>query len=316
MLRKISNFRLILFLVIILLIYVSIRLFRHTGRSKSFRAEIVQIDTARVTKLSIMKQGVQFEVFKDESGNWKVILPKFNKTVEATATSVKSALNGLQTIQPSRITTKDPSKWAEYQVDTSGTRVRIYEGKENTLDLIIGRFGVQGRQLFYTYVRLFNENTVYIAENFMGISFFSDLSSFRNNRLLQITPDSIKQITFNYPGDSSFVLNRPDSVWRLGVVKADSASVEKFMSDLRYVSSNSFVDDIDAAAFIQPVYSTTIEFKGLKSIKVNAYNNPKYGIVLHSDYNPNNYFTDQALVKKLFRSKKEFAAKPKVQKKK
>jgi hypothetical protein len=316
MIRNISNLRLILFLAVIILIYVSIRVFRHTGRSKSFRTEIVRIDTARVTKLSIAKQGMQFEVFKDENGSWKVTLPKYNKTVEATASSVKSALNGLQTIQPSRITTKDPAKWADYQVDTSGTRVRVYQGKENTLDLVIGRFGVQGRQLFYTYVRLFNENTVYTAENFMGISFFSDPSNFRNSRLLQVTSDSVKRVTFTYPGDSSFVLNKPDSIWYLGNVKADSAGVEKFLSELRYVSGNGFVDDVDAASFIQPAYTILIELKGLKSLKVNAFNNPKYGLVTHSDYNPNNYFSDDALVKKLFVSRKEFVVKPKVQKKK
>jgi hypothetical protein len=49
---------------------------------------------------------------------------------------------------------------------------------------------------------------------------------------------------------------------------------------------------------------------------LNAYNNPKYGIVFHSDYNPNNYFSDQALLKKVFRSGKEFVVKSKVQKKK
>lgn len=306
MFRKISNLRLIIFLVVLALIYLSLRMFRHTGRSSSFKADLVQIDTSKVTKVSVDKKGTHFEVFKDDNGMWKVTLPDKKKTVEATASSVKSSLNGLLSIEPSRIVTRDPSKWAEYQVDTSGTRVRVFEGPKNTLDLIIGKFGVQNRQEFYTYVRLNDDNTVYSADNFMGISYFNNPDGFRNNRFLQINSDSVKQITFTYPGDSSFTLTNPDSVWYAGSVRADSASVAKYLSGLRYITNTKFVDDINPAALDQAVFTTSLEFKGLKNIKINAYLNPKYGFILHSGYNPNNYFSDSTLITRIFKGRSQF----------
>ena len=306
MFRKISNLRLIIFLAVLALIYLSLRMFRHTGRSSSFKTELVQIDTANVSKISVDKKGTHFEVFKDDNGMWKVTLPGKNKTVEATASSVKNSLNGLLSIVPSRMVTRDPANWAEYQVDTSGTRVRVYEGSKNTLDLIIGKFGVQGRQSFYTYVRLNDDNTVYSADNFMGISYFSNPDGFRNSRFLQVNPDSIKQVTFSYPADSSFALTNPDSVWYLGPQKADSASVAKYLSALRYVTDTKYVDDVNPAALNNPVFTAAIDFKGMKTIKINAYQNPIHGLILHSGYNPNNYFSDSTIVKRIFKGREEF----------
>lgn len=310
MLKKVSNLRLIVLFGIIVLIYAAIRYFRETGRSRTFRTEIVEIDTSRVTKLTIEKKGSRFDVYRDDQKVWKVTLPQYNKSVEATESSVKNALSGLLSIEPSRVATKDPAKWAEYEVDTSGTRILVYEGGKVTLDLVIGKFGVVGRQQFYTCVRLSDENTVYTADNFMGISYFNDPESFRNTRFLSFTSaDSVKQITFRYPADSSFVLNMPDSVWYLGSIKADSASVAKFISDIRYVSSTNFVDDVEPVDLIQPVYTATIDFSGLKTIKINAYSNPIYGLILHSDYNPANYFADDAIAKRIFKGEADFTNK-------
>jgi hypothetical protein len=308
MLRKVSNLRLIILFGAIVFVYVALKVFRDTGRSKTLRTEIVNIDTSRVTRVVIEKTGIKFEVFRDDQKAWKVTLPENNKSVEATESSVKNALGGLLSIEPSRVATRDPAKWGEYEVDTSGTRILVYEGSKNTLDLVIGKFGIVGRQQFYTCVRLSDENTVYTADNFMGISYFNDPKSFRNSRFVSFTSsDSVSQISFRYPADTSFVLNLPDSVWYLGSMKADSASVARYISDIRYLSNTNFVDDVEPVALLQPVFTATIDFKGLKTIKINAYSNPKYGLILHSDFNPANYFSDEALATRIFKGKTYFS---------
>ena len=309
MFRKVSNLSLIAILAVIALIYLSLRVFRHTGRSSSFKANLVQIDTSNVSKISVDGKGKHFEVYKDNTGAWKVTLPEPDKAAEATASSVKNSLYGLMSIEPSRVVTRDPAKWPEYQVDTAGTRVRVYEGSKNTLDLIIGKFGVQGRQSFFTYVRLNDDNTVYSADNFMGMSYFSGPDSFRNNRFLQVDPDSVRQVSFTYPADSSFMLNRPDSVWYLGSGKADSVKVANYLSQLRYVSNTKYVDDINPVSLNQPVFTEAIALKNSKIITINAYQNPKYGLILHSEFNPNSYFSDSTLVKRIFKGRGEFLKK-------
>jgi hypothetical protein len=247
----------------------------------------------------ITKSGESFQVVKD-GGSWSVSISD-NKNVEATASSVRNALGTLLSIQPDRIATRDPDKWSEYQVDTTGTRVQIFEGDKNTLDLIIGRFGVQGQRQFYTFVRLEGDDEVYAANDFMGISFPSEPKSFRNSRFLQMETDSIYQIIFKYPADSSYILTRRDSVWYIGSQPADSASVAGYLSDLRYISSSEFVDDVDPNTLINPIYKVEIETKGGENQTIEAYRHPEYDFIFHSSYNPIAYFSDEKLNSRIFK---------------
>ncbi|MBR9999419.1 MAG: DUF4340 domain-containing protein [Cyclobacteriaceae bacterium] len=298
MIKNVRTIRLLVFLIILVLVYISLKLFKDTGRSRSFRQNLVQIDTADVSKIIISKPGESFQVIK-ENGSWKVSISR-NKTVNATNSSVKNALGTLMSIKPDRIATRDPENWKDYQVDSTGTRVQVFEGNKNTLDLVIGRFGVQGQQQFHTFVRLQNDNEVYAANDFMGISFPSEPNSFRNSRFLQMETDSIFQITFHYPADSSFILNRSDSVWFVGSQQADSASVAEYLSDLRFISATGFVDDVEPATLLNPVFKVEIQSGSMDNQVVEAYRHQGYNYIYHSSYNPEVYFSDEKLNSQIF----------------
>lgn len=300
MIRNVKNIRLLAFLLILIMVYVGLKFFKNTNRSKSFRQELVQIDTSRVSKIVISKSGKSFQVRKVD-GSWNVSISN-DKNVDATSSSVRNAMGTLLSIKPDRIATRDPDKWSEYQVDTTGTRVQVFEGDKNTLDLIIGRFGVQGQRQFHTFVRLEGENEVYAANDFMGISFPSEPKSFRNSRFLQMETDSIYQITFQYPADSSYILAKKDSVWYIGSKPADSASVASYLSDLRYISSTEFVDDVDPNVLINPVFKVEIESIGEENQTVEAFRHPVHNFIFHSSYNPQDYFSDEKLNSRIFKS--------------
>lgn len=304
MFRNVKNIRLIAVLVILIIAYAGLRLFKNTNRSKSFREELVVIDTTKVDRIIITKSGESFEVSRADD-QWKVTLAG-NKKVDATSSSVNNALGSLLQIKPDRIATRDPGKWVDYQVDSAGTRVQVFENNENVLDLILGRFGVHGQQQFHTFVRLHEDDEVYAANNFMGISFPSEPKGFRNSRYLQITSDSITHITFNYPADSAFILNKTDDKWYMGNVQADSTSVASYLSGLRYMNGSDFVDDVEPATLINPTLSVQINASNLmEEVKLEAYSHPMYGYILHSSNNPKAYFTDDNLFSKIFKGQAE-----------
>jgi hypothetical protein len=256
----------------------------------------------------IDKSGESFEVVKEDN-DWKVTIAN-DKKVDATASSVRNALGTLMGIEPSRIATRDPEKWKDYQVDTAGTRVRVFEEGNNTLDLIIGRFGVQGQRQFHTFVRLYEDDEVYAADNFMGISFPSEPNSFRNSRFLEMATDSISQITFQYPADSAFILSKMDTVWYIGSAPADSASVAEYLSDLRFISATEFVDDVDPSLLINPELLVEIETMNAKEHIVEAYRHPDYTYIYHSSYNPNAYFSDERISERIFASMEDLLNPP------
>jgi len=298
MIRNVRNIKLIAVLGILILGYAGLRFFKNTNRSSSFRAELVTIDTSKVDKLVILKGGDSFEVLKEQSG-WKVMIGN-NKTAEASSVSVRNAMISLLGIKPNRIATRDPEKWSDYQTDSSGTRVQVFEGNNNVLDLIIGRFGMRGNQQFHTFVRLSEDNEVYAADNFMGMTFPSDPAGYRNTNFLQTNIDSISQVVFRYPGDSSFILKRADEKWQVGVKFADSTNVLDYLSNLRFVTNSNFVDDIEPAALINPTFSIEINGNSSESVLAEAFSHPKYGYILHSSENPKSYFSDNSLAEKIF----------------
>jgi hypothetical protein len=315
MLKNISSIKMIGVLAVLILVYLGFEFFGGKSRSKSFKAEIVEIDTAKVTKVLIGAKGGTLELIK-ENNAWKVAIGA-GKYAAAQESSVKSTLSSLLTIKPSRVAAKDPGKWKDYQVDSAGTRVQVFEGSKATLDLVIGRFGFNqqamqqqqqmqmmggggGRQQFFSYVRLNNENEVYVADNFMGMSINADASGYRNKQLLSLTTDDISSIQFNYPADSAFVLTRVDSTWSIFGNQADSASVAGYLSGIRYVNNSNFVDDVAPTALISPTVSMSIRQDDQADIEVKAYQHPVHQWIIHSSENPMSYFADKSLIEKLF----------------
>ena len=313
MLKNISSIKLIGILVALVLVYLGVKFFGGESRSKSFKSELVEIDTAKVTRLLITNKGENLEVIK-ENNAWKVSIGE-GKFAEAQKSSVKSTLNSLLTIKPSRIAAKKQDKWKEYQVDSAGTRIQVFEGGKSTLDLVIGRFGFnqqamqqqqqmmmggRGGQQFFSYVRLQGENEVYVADNFMGMSINTDASSYRNKKLLSLTTDNISKIQYNYPADSGFALNKIDSIWSIFGNPPDSTALADYFSDIRYLNNSNFVDDVPASALVSPTVSMSISQNDKPDIMVKAFQHPSHKWIVNSTENPNSYFADEELVKKLF----------------
>lgn len=314
MLKNISSIKLLGILAALALVYFGIKFFGGESRSKSFKAELVEIDTAKVTRVVIDNKGESLELVK-ESGKWKVSIGE-GRYAEAQSSSVKSTLNSLLTIKPSRVAAKNQDKWNEYQVDSAGTRVQVFEGSKSTLDLVIGRFGFnqqamqqqqqqmmmggRGGQQFFSYVRLHDENEVYVADNFMGMSINSEASGYRNKQLLSLTTDSISKIQFNYPADSGFVLSKIDTTWSIFGNQSDSVATASYLSDIRYLTNSNFVDDVPASALVSPTVSINISQNGKPDIMVKAFQHPIHKWIVNSTENPLAYFADEELVNKLF----------------
>jgi hypothetical protein len=297
-----STLKLLGVLGILIALYFVVQFTTDRGRSKSFRSELVKIDTAAVTKLQIKASGEQL-VMEKEAGKWKVNTAT-GKKVAATSSSVKGALNSLMSVKPSRLVAKDDSKWKDYQVDSAGTRVEVFEGGEKTLDLVVGRFNMEGQRQFSTYVRLFDEPEVYSAANFMGASLSTNSASYRNQQLARFTRDSVYQVTFEYP-DSAFTLSKTDGKWLLDGQPADSANTAKYLQGISYLSNRNFADDFNPIG--SPLYSVTYLVKSGNPLKMEGYM-PNGELVVRSDSNPEEYFKDAALTDKVFKGAGYFLA--------
>lgn len=304
MFKNISTVKLIGILAGLVVIYLAVDFFGSKGRSKSFREELVEIDTSQVDKVVINSKGESLVLIK-EDGNWKTGIGE-GKYAPAQTSSIKRMFASLSRIKPSRIVAKNPEKWKEYQVDSAGTRIQAYENDKLTLDLVIGRFGIHGQREFFTYVRLFNENEVYAADNFMGMSFGTKPADYRNQQFLTLTSDSLQEIHFNYPADSAFALEKIEGEWTMNTRILDSTTVAGFINDIRHMNSSGFVDDVPATALYNPTQTIVFTEKNGDETTIKAFQHPTHKWILHSSLNPDSYFSDKSIMDKLFRDKDSF----------
>lgn len=287
-------------LAVLVLIYLGFEFFDKKGRSKNFKDVLVEIDTAKVDKIVIEKENDALELIKKED-RWQVKIAD-DKYAAATASSVNRTLNTLTDIRASRIVARQQDKWKEYQVDSAGTRVEIFEGEEKTLDIILGRFGFQSQREYSTYVRLTDENAVYAVDNFMGMSISPDASSYRNSQVAKIDKDSVDSISFHYP-DSAFSLMRDSLSWYVENTPADSSATAEYLNQFTRLTSTKFYDQAIPSG--DPVFTVSIATAN-KDVELKAWDAGAAGWVVQSSQNRESYFSDEGLFKKLFKGKAYF----------
>ncbi|MCC5930546.1 MAG: DUF4340 domain-containing protein [Cyclobacteriaceae bacterium] len=303
--KSISNFKLVVLLILLALIYAALQLFGGKSRSKNYRAELVKIDTAKVSALKIVKEGKLVDL-KRASGKWQVKLENEN-WADANPRAINGALATLMRIKPTRMVTRDPARWKEYDADTSGVEVQVMEGRKKSLDLIIGRFGVRDQQNFFTYVRLQNDNEVYAADNFMGISFNTKINDFRDQTFLSFNRELVNSVEFQYPGDSSFSLIRKGDQWYSGDMPADSASVAEYLNVVDYLNSQDFDDTFSESSAQGTFYQLKFREDGTeKIIKAYKTDSSENSWILQSSQSPAAWFRSDDLAGKIFKRSKDF----------
>ncbi|MBI2968102.1 MAG: DUF4340 domain-containing protein [Bacteroidetes bacterium] len=320
-------------LIIVLSVLVGILLFAKLYRSKktekTFKTELVEIDTSKVKSILLYPRSEkQKEIKFTKSGTgWTV--QKDNFTTEADINSVANLLMELSRIKPERLASKSKEKWVEYQLnDTLGTRIKVVEeGDKVTCDLVIGKLSFQQKNQFpgnqfqgfnkgggnvsgTTFVRNYSEDEAYAVNGFLPMTFNQEFNSWRNKNIIRCTKNSLTKLAFRYPADSSFTLSNPDSVWRIDGSPADSMKTDQYLSQVVMQTSTDFIDDFKPSG--SPLMQLTIEGNNMTAIVVQCFNGKTEDeLIINSSQNPKVYFNAKPgnLTGRIFKGKGEFEKK-------
>lgn len=300
MFRKANN-KILGFLFAALLIIVLLVFLFDTGKNeRTFREVLVDIDSSAVTEILIYPKATnhkEIKIFKDNS-EWMVLLSS-GKSVPASKDRISSLFVQLKEIKPKRLAARGEDKWNEFQVDSTGTHVKVIEGNDITLDLIIGRFTFQQPRTMNSFVRLFSDTDVYEVDGFLDMTFNQNENAFRDGTVLNDNFENWQQLTFNYPADSSFTLIKTGNIWSSDKGEVDSLKVVNYLRRLSRLTNNNFIDDVSLDANTVPTYSLSITTADLQFLTINGYQlNDKYFI--RSSYNPELYFDGNTLGQTIF----------------
>lgn len=294
---------------ILLILGILIFVFFEKNNERTFRGVLVDVDTSAVTEILIYPKSQnhnEVKLFKYEN-NWRVTLPS-GRSAKVAPQRITSLFDQLLAIKPKRLAARDESKWNELQVDSTGSRVKVFQGSKLALDLVIGRFSFQQPRTMNTFVRLYNDKDVYEVDGFLDMTFNQGANIFRDGTIIKSDYKNWQQIQFNYPADSSFQLVKSGNSWLLNGKATDSLKTTNYLNRLANFSNNNFIDDVNIDNLSPPSFSLNITTSDLQFIEIKAYQDTSK-IVIHSSQNPEAWFDGSSISKSIFVGKSTFLSK-------
>ena len=298
MFRKVSLKSIVIVFAVLLILVVGVKLMDMKKGNRSFKSELVSVTPDQINKIEIyprVMNGVKVELTKDGdhwTGNSKG--EKFN----ADEGLVESIVNQLNHLKPESVASNKKDRWEHYQVtDSLGTRIQLFAGNSMKADLYLGKFSFSSQRRPKSYVRLADDETTYGVNGYLASSYNRNLDGFKDKTVIHSDKGDWTKLTFNYPSDSSFVLEKEGQKWIIPSATADSAKVVKFLSSLQNVSQYKFSKTQPQG---QPVFSLKID-GNKEPIEVKGYltgNDDE--LIISSSQNRGSYFDGKSIKDKLF----------------
>jgi hypothetical protein len=190
---------------------------------------------------------------------------------------VDQLLGSIAEIKVTQVVARSSEQWEEYSVDDSlGTRVSLSDDERQLAALVVGRISFtqssnpyQQQPDVYTFVRRADDGIVYKVKGMLSMQVSGGLNGFRSGVVTRVPKADLEEVVFSYPADSSFVLAKRDSIWEIGGVQPDSASLASYLATLSSFSSRSFADaGVPAGA---PAFSIHIKGADMEAVEVQAW---------------------------------------------
>ena len=275
----------------------------------NFSSSLVDLDPGKVSVITFTPPGGSgaFELVKAEGGEWKLVTA--GKEYVAGERQVDQLLGSIGDITATQVVARDSDAWGEYHVnDSLGTQLALKEGGDQLASLVVGRISFsQSRNPYqqqpdmFTFLRQGSDATVYKVKGMLSMQVSGGVNSFRSGVITDMPKAVLQEAVFSYPADSSYVLTRRDSIWDMGGMQPDSASLATYLTNLTGFSSRSFVDTgVPTGA---PAFSIQLKGTDMASVEVRAWTAEEQHLVTSSQ-NPGSVFRlEEEQFERLFRGK-------------
>ncbi|MGB4902674.1 MAG: DUF4340 domain-containing protein [Saprospiraceae bacterium] len=266
----------------------------NSRKDRSFKSELVNVDTSKVTRLVLHPQSENHAeiILSKENGEW--IAEKGQKRAKTEPGSVSSILKELVSIKVKSIATQSKARWQEYEIsDSAGSRIEAYAGATKLADFYSGKFGFNPQAKNMTsYLRDAGDNAVYAVEGFHSMTFNPSFSSFRDKTISAFRPDQCTQVSIQ-SGGTAINLTKSGMHWTAnGAQISDTMAVPNFLKSIQHMRGTDFNDDFVAGAAIHSAKIVT----DINPIDINIYSSgdSTRPFMVHSSLNPEVYFAEDS----------------------
>lgn len=209
---------------------------------------LATIDSALVDKVEI--HSATGPVTLERRGvEWFITSPIEYKANHA---NVASLLEKSKDLRVKGIVSSKPEKHALFQVDSTGTMVRLYQAGQERAAFVVGK---ASGTFSDTYVRKASGNDVAMVDGSFAWMFNRSVRDWRNKAILDMVRANVTSVGFRY-GDTTFALELRDSVWMIGKEKANPSTVDNMLNTLVGLQCDDF---LDAEPTVKPSIQLTVD---------------------------------------------------------
>jgi hypothetical protein len=277
---------------------------------RSFKAYVVETDTAKVNRIEIFSGKLNDKVTLNKV-NQQWMLNLENDQVPADDQLIDELLSQLYQLKPKRIAGTQKQSWAGFELtDSLATRVVLKSDKKTLTDLLVGKFTYsqgqtanpyqQQNMIITSYVRPYNEDIVYAVDGFLSMMVNRGNDTFRKRNLISGNPEQWLRLSYNLSNGEAYSLQKTDGKWYIQQQLADSATVHSYLNRISRLSGQSFANKTYETSDLVINSSLTIETENNTSIEVKAGLNSLGEEVYISSQNQGNAFNDSTLSQQLF----------------
>jgi len=291
--KKLSNKILLTGLVVLVGIFAASRFFRSPGLESNLRKNLLTLDTAKIDEIKILPSKERTEELRlvREGNLWKVI--KGTRQEPASKSSVKNLLSSLN-MEAQQMVSRKKEKWEEFNVGNNSTHVTVFNEGNKLADFHVGKLGFTqssggGFGGSYTYVRLSDEDQVYSVDGFLEPTFNSTFNDWRDKTLSKLNKEDVIKLSFNYPADSGFVVEKRDSVWYTAADKVDPSKIENLLNLLAAKYASEFAEDFTPTSL--PTATLQIDGKVGNLLRIEAWKKDEAEWILSSSHQKGIYFS-------------------------
>lgn len=246
-----------------------------SSREAGTETMLVTYDSAAVDRMVIsgMRGTV---VLEQQGGRWFLKEPI---AYPADPVAVTTAIGKGRTIVMAGLVSSNPAKQSLFQLDSTGTLVRIFErGAEKA----VFRVGKPSASYQETYVRVEGSNDVYLTRDRLTQVFSKTVREWRDRTIFKGDPQAMENVGYRF-GDTTFVLAFKDSIWRVDGLPAAQSAIPPLLNALANIQGDEFIDTavtapmkLTASITIGPVEIRFFEVKGTTKYLVQSSASPQW----------------------------------------
>ncbi len=222
----------------VLIVVTAVASIMSNGKQEDKSGEaLITANIREANKIEVIK-GEEIQELSRVENKWVV---SSKSGVDADQGAVNEMINKAEEITKNDIASTNPEKKSSFEVDESGVEIKMYSGDSLITDFFVGKAGADFNS---TYVRLAEEDDVYLTKNYIRMYF--DKTDFRDLTVLDFDKEQVSEIKIDQKGKEITILMKEEGKWKAewyDEFKMDESKVTSLLSSLSKLSAKDVIVD-------------------------------------------------------------------------